>query len=210
MGIDHSKEEEGFDNREDGPISDDQMKEFVEKTQFTPQDIQHLLLAYRKIGGSADGDGVISEEEFKTQIKFANEKIADKIYKMIDVDGDSNIQFSEFVYGLNAFHPGANLDTKINMCFGAYDEDGSGGISKEEVREIIGMSLENNSMVNLDEPHLQQLLDDLFELYDTSGEEEGNMSVTDFRKMVTKAPGILDSFTFDISMLPTLDHLKND
>lgn len=209
MGTGHSKEEEGFDNREDGPISDDQMKEFVEKTEFSPQDIQHLLLAYRKIGGSADGDGVISEEEFKTEIKFANDKIADKIYRMIDVDGDSNIQFSEFVYGLNAFHPKANLDTKINMCFGAYDEDGSGGISKEEVREIIGMSLENNSMVNLDEPHLQQLLDDLFELYDTSGEEDGNMSVSDFRKMVTKAPGILDSFTFDISMLPTLDHLKS-
>ena len=93
MGINQSKVEDNFDSREDGPISEELMKEYVEKTQFTPQDIQHLLLAYRKIGGSADGDGVISEEEFKTEIKFANEKIADKIYKMIDVDGDSNIQF---------------------------------------------------------------------------------------------------------------------
>ena len=70
------------------------------------------------------------------------------------------------------------------------------------------MSLENNILIQLDEPHLQQLLDDLFDLYDTSGEDEGNMSVSDFRKMVTKAPGILDSFTFDVSMLPSLEELK--
>lgn len=210
MGAGESKDGEiMFDGREDGPISDDQMDEFIEKTQFSPKEIQHLLLAYRRIGGSTTGDGVINEEEFKTQIKFANEKIADKIYHMIDVDGDQNIQFSEFVYGLNAFHPGADLETKINMCFGAYDEDGSGGISKNEVREIIEMSLENNVFIKLDEPHLNQLLDDLFDLYDSSGEEEGNMSLSDFKRMVRKAPGILDSFTFDISMLPPLDALKN-
>ena len=208
MGNNHSSSDDNFDTREDGPLSEEQMKEYLEKTQFSPQDMQHLLLAYRKIGGSATGDGVISEEEFKSEIKFANDKIADKIYHMIDVDGDSNIQFSEFVYGLNVFHPKADLETKINVCFGCYDEDGSGGISKDEVREIVGMSLENNIFIKLDEPHLQQLLDDLFELYDTSGEEDGNMSVSDFRKMVMKAPGILDAFTFDISMLRSLEQLK--
>ena len=208
MGIGQSRNEDGYEKREDDPISPEQMDEFLEKTQFSPEEIRHLLLAYRKIGGSSVGDGVISEEEFKTEIKFPNQKIADKIYKIIDVDGDHNVQFDEFVYGLNIFHPKASLDTKINVCFGCYDEDGSGGISKDEVREIIGMSLENNILIQLDEPHLQQLLDDLFDLYDSSGEDEGNMSVSDFRKMVTKAPGILDSFTFDISMLPSLEELK--
>ena len=53
------------------------------------------------------------------------------------------------------------------------------------------------------------LVDDLFDLYDSSGEEEGNMSLDDFKKMVRKAPGILDAFTFDIAMLPPLDELKN-
>lgn len=209
MGVEESRDENAIDGREDGPISEEQMNEFLEKTQFSPKEIQHLLLAYRKIGGSTDGDGVIDEQEFKTQIKFANEQIADKIYHMIDVDGDQNIQFSEFVYGLNAFHPQADLDTKIDMCFGAYDEDGSGGISKNEVRDIIEMSLDGNPFIKLDEPHLMQLIDDLFDLYDSSGEEEGNMSLSDFKKMVKKAPGILDSFTFDISMLPPLEELKN-
>ena len=204
-----NSEDDEFDGREDGPISDEMMKEFTEKTQFTPKDIQHLLLAYRKIGGSSEGDGIISEDEFKSEIKFSNDKIADKIYHMIDVDDDHNIQFSEFVYGLNAFHPDADLNIKIDKCFGAYDEDGSGGISKKEVRDIIEMSLDGNIFINLDKPHLDQLLDDLFDLYDSSGEEEGNMSLTDFRKMVKKAPGILDSFTFDISMLPSLEELKN-
>lgn len=210
MGVNESKDnEDGYDGREDGPISDEQMNEFVEKTQFTPKDIQHLLLVYRKIGGSSTGDGIISEDEFMQEIKFPNDKIGDKIYHMIDVDGDHNIQFSELVYGLNAFHPNADLENKIEKCFGAYDEDGSGGISKNEVLDIIEMSLEGNQFINLDKPHLDQLVDDLFDQYDSSGEEEGNMSITDFKRMVKQAPGILDAFTFDISMLPPLDELKN-
>lgn len=209
MGNQQSKYEENFENREDGPISEELMKEFLTNTEFTPHDIQHLLLVYRKIGGSSDDDGVISEEEFKSNIKFTNDKIADKIYKMLDVDGDRNIQFTEFVYGLNIFMPGADINTKIEKCFGAYDEDGSGGISKNEVYEIINMSLDGNTFVNLDKPHLDQLVDDLFSIYDSSGDKDGNMSSLDFKNMVKKAPGILDAFSFDISMLPSLDELKN-
>ena len=209
MGVGESKENEEYEGREDGPISDEQMNEFLEKTQFGPKDIQHLLLVYRKIGGSSTGDGIISEDEFMKQINFPNDKIGDKIYHMIDIDGDHNIQFSELVYGLNAFHPNADLEEKIEKCFGAYDEDGSGGISKNEVLDIIEMSLDGNSFINLDKPHLDQLIDDLFEQYDSSGEEEGNMSLSDFKRMVKQAPGILDAFTFDISMLPPLDELKN-
>lgn len=209
MGNQQSKYDDEYEHREDGPISEEQMKEFLSNTQFSPQEIQHLLLAYRKIGGSTSDDGVISEDEFKNNIKFANDKIADKIYKMLDVDGDSNIQFSEFVYGLNIFHPGSDLDTRINKCFSAYDEDGSGGISKNEILEIIHMSLDGNSFVNLDKPHLDQLVDDLFELYDSSGDADGNMSSFDFMNMVKKAPGILDAFSFDISMLPSIEELRN-
>lgn len=209
MGNQQSKYDDELNNREDGPISEEQMKEFLSNTQFSPHDIQHLLLVYKKICGSISDDGVVSEHEFKSNIKFANDKIADKIYKMLDVDGDSNIQFSEFVYGLNIFLPGSDVNTKIEKCFSAYDEDGSGGISKNEVLEIIYMSLDGNTFMNIDKPHLDQLVDDLFEIYDTSGDKEGNMSSLDFKNMVKKAPGILDAFSFDISMLPSIEDLKN-
>ena len=59
MGNNQSSNDDSFDIREDGPLSEEQMKEYLEKTQFSPQDMQHNLLAYRKIGGSATGDGVI-------------------------------------------------------------------------------------------------------------------------------------------------------
>ena len=61
MGIGQSRNEDGYEKREDDPISPEQMDEFLEKTQFSPEEIRHLLLAYRKIGGSSVGDGVISE-----------------------------------------------------------------------------------------------------------------------------------------------------
>lgn len=211
MGINQSKGDEINFDTPDGPLSEAKMKEFIEKTQFTAPDIQTLLLVYRKIGGSTSdgGDGQIQFDEFKENIKFANDDIAEKIYNMIDADGDHNIQFEEFVYGLNIFHPHADINIKIEKCFQAYDDDGSGAISKEEVNSIIDMSLQNNTFLELTPSHRQQLIDDLFDEYDSSGCPEGNMSLGDFRKMVLHAPGILDSFEFDMGMLPSPDELKH-
>ena len=96
---------QGDDEGPDGPLNHDQMEEFTKNTSFTNKDIQQLLLVYRKIGGqtSGGGDGLIDEDEFKKNIKFANDEIASKMYHMIDVNGDQSIEFSEFVYGLNTF-----------------------------------------------------------------------------------------------------------
>ena len=127
---------------------------------------------------------------------------------MIDVDHDTNIQFDEFVYYLNVFHPKSDIILKIEKCFQACDDDGSGAISKEEVDSIIDMSLHNNCFLTLDPSHRQQLLDDLFDKYDSSGDPDGNMSLGDFRKMILQAPRILDSFQFDMAMLPSPDKLK--
>lgn len=210
MGSGQSKEEIINGDSHDGTLGDEKMAEFNANTHFTPSDIQTLLLVYKKIGGSIDEgkDGLIQFDEFTKNIKFSNPDIAMKIYKMIDVDGDSNIQFDEFVYGLNVFHPDSDINLKVEKCFQAYDDDGSGAISKEEVDSIIDMSLQNNTFVSLDPSHRKQLLDDLFDKYDTSGDPDGNMSLGDFRKMVLQAPGILDSFQFDMGMLPSPDELK--
>ena len=70
------------------------------------------------------------------------------------------------------------------------------------------MSLHNNCFLTLDPSHRQQLLDDLFDKYDSSGDPDGNMSLGDFRKMILQAPRILDSFQFDMAMLPSPDKLK--
>ncbi|OHS97459.1 Calcineurin subunit B [Tritrichomonas foetus] len=193
----------------DGPLTPEKMQEFTQRTQFSPKDIQHLLLVYRKIGGSTSdfGDGKIDEEEFLHSIKFSNEKIGRMMYQMLDTDGDHSVDFDEFVYGLNTFHPNAELNNKIVKCFKVYDSDGSGNVSKDEIKDIINISLENNTFMSMDEAHLDQLVDDLFEKYDTSGEDD--MSLTDFTKMITCSPGILDAFEFDVSMLPTPDELKH-
>lgn len=209
MGINESIDanEMGDDNEISGQL----MNEFEANTQFTPQELQQLFLVYRKIGGRSTngGDGVINKDEFIKEISFCNEEIGELMFSMIDVDKDRKVTFKEFVYGLNTFHPNnPNIDEKIQKCFQAYDEDHGGSISQNEVRQIINMSLDGNIFLELDEAHMQQLLDDLFAKYDTSGDPLGSMSLTDFKSMVLKAPGILDSFEFDTSMLPPLSELK--
>ena len=193
----------------DGPLSPEQMREFTEKTVFTPQDIQRLLLVYRKISGSTGqgGDGKIDIKEFLTHIKFINEEIGTLIYKMIDTNGDHKIDFAEFVEGLNIFCNGSDLKMKIRKCFEMYDNDHSQSIEKKEIKDIINMSRINNKFIDMDDAHLEELVYELLQEFDSS--RSGNkLTLNDFTKMVTKAPGILDAFEFDMSMLPTPEELK--
>ena len=193
----------------DGPLSPEQMCEFTEKTVFTPQDIQRLLLVYRKISGSTGqgGDGKIDIKEFLTHIKFINEEIGTLIYKMIDTNGDHKIDFTEFVEGLNIFCNGSDLKMKIRKCFEMYDNDHSQSIEKKEIKDIINMSRINNNFIDMDDAHLDELVYELLQEFDSS--RSGNkLTLNDFTKMVTKAPGILDAFEFDMSMLPTPEELK--
>ncbi|OHT12044.1 Calcineurin subunit B [Tritrichomonas foetus] len=203
---------------EGSQLSNDQMQEFLANTNFTPKEIQKLLLIYRKIGGyGISQTPKIEPEEFVQALKYSNPEIGFLMYKMIDSDGSGTIEFSEFVEGLNAFLPESPLDKKIELCFNVYDDDHGGTISKDEVTKIIMMSTKDNQFIQLDDAHLNLLVDELFEKYDSSlvgvtedDDEEkrkGNMSLADFAKMVKASPGILDIFEFDTSMLPSPEEI---
>lgn len=188
----------------DGQLSPDDIQHYVESTHFTHQQVIKLMQKYQELAGTSaiGGDGRIDEEEFITKMKIPNRQIGSIMYHMLDADGGGDIDFNEFVMGLNSFLPEADLAGKIDLCFKAYDMDGSNSISKDEVQSIIDMSLEGNTFINMEKAEMEQLLDDLFDEYDP--QHTGDLTKEQFTKMVKKAPGILECFEFN------MENIEND
>lgn len=181
---------------EDG--TDLKLEEVIKSTHFTqPQ----ILLLYRKYQDLTHGrsGGQIEEQDFIEKMGFANKKIGSLIYHMLDSDGSNSLSFVEFLFGLDSFLPQAPIDKKIELCFKAYDGDNSGAVSKEEIRDILDISINNNIYLELSEAQIQNLIDELFEKYDVSG--EGEITFSEFREMVLNAPGIIECFNFNIDDL---------
>lgn len=185
----------------DGNITREYLQELHEKgIQFTAQEIIQLVNKYRELAGTTElgGDCRINEDEFITKMKIRNEKIGKLMYKLLDADGNGTMDFDEFILGLNIFHPDSPIEKKAVACFRAYDADGSGSISKDEIRSIVNISLENNTLMEMDEEHISELLDDLFKDYASDGEE---MTMDDFTRMICDAPHALDFLEFDVQGL---------
>lgn len=176
-----------------GRLSPDDIERLTNETFFTASQIVKLMQLYQTL---TRGSSKIQEEEFITKLKIPNKHIGSIMYQMLDTDGSGDIDFQEFLFGLNAFLPQAPIDDKIRLCFRAYDSDGSEAVSKEEVEDIINISLINNPFVQLNRPELEQLLDDLFDEYDE--DRSGELTYPQFEKMVRRAPGILECFEFDM------------
>lgn len=110
----------------------------------SPEDLAHLLQAFREFDG--DNSGTISSEEFHIIMKKLGKRLPkaeiDKIYEGIDVDGDGTIGYTEFVAGALEFR-GQIEEWKVRSAFLEMDRDHSGYITHEELRSMFSSSEED-------------------------------------------------------------------
>ena len=78
-----------------------------------------MIVGYRKLYGD------LAEEE------------VDKILRVADIDGSGEIDYSEWLVAtLN--RRSLISDEKLQIAFGFFDKDGSGSISVDELKEVLG------------------------------------------------------------------------
>ena len=182
-----------------GDLSPEDVARLVRETNFKDRDIVLLANKYKQLIGSDQSNRTITENAFIAQMNIANKKIGSLMYRMLDINGSGELDFQEFVAGLNAFLPQTPIDRRIEMCFRAYDTDGNDTISKKEVREIVELSLDGNRFLEMSDEALEQLIDDLFGEYDSH--MKGTLSRQEFARMVRKAPGILEFLELDVASI---------
>ena len=90
----------------------------------------------------ANNDGKLSREELIDGYRNIYGELAedevDKIMRAADIDGSGEIDYSEW---LVATVNKKNLisDEKLTTAFKFFDKDGSGSISIDELKEVLGM-----------------------------------------------------------------------
>lgn len=89
-----------------------------------------------------NGDGHLSKEEILEGYEEhfgipINEEDVDKMMKNVDIDGNGVIEYTEFVMAtMNEKNMVSN--EKLQQAFKMFDKDGSGTITPDEIKEVLG------------------------------------------------------------------------
>lgn len=112
-------------------------------TQISSKDIEHLKRVFECI--DKNGDGNITLKELKDGLKDVKNK--DELMNIMegaDTDGSGTINYTEFIAATmeqNMYLKEENLRTAFQM----FDKDGSGKISVEEMKVVLGAELEGQT-----------------------------------------------------------------
>ena len=128
-----------------------------------------------------NGDGVLSRKEiidgYKKTYGTVDENEIDNMIHVIDLDGNGEIDYNEF---LNcAINKDKILSNeRLEVAFTAYDTDGSGKISVDEIMTIFTKGAKNNEAANKD------VFEKMLKEADDNG--DGEISFNEFKAIMKK------------------------
>jgi serine/threonine-protein phosphatase 2B regulatory subunit len=172
-----------------------------EETGFGVDELRVLFPKYSRIASSQQADGKIDITEFKAALALSNDGFADRLFRAFDSDQSRDVDFAEFVRGMQALSDRATVAQKARFCFRVYDADSNGTIDREELRAILQHSLIENSPVKLSDEQIARMIDRTYDKMDTDA--DGGISFEEFEREAAKNPSILACSTICLDGLLT-------
>lgn len=128
-------------NSKSGALSKEILEELQLNTKFTEEELCAWYQSFLKECPS----GLITKQEFQSiYSKFFPEAdpkaYAQHVFRSFDANSDGTLDFKEYVIALHMTTSG-KTNQKLEWAFSLYDVDGNGTISKNEVLEIVTVSL---------------------------------------------------------------------
>jgi len=125
-----------------------------------------------------NGDGVLTRDEIYDGYKnilgeVEATKEVDRIMKEADLDKSGAIDYNEFLIACSNRQKLLNKE-KLEATFKMFDKDGSGSISANEIKDVLGNALGGD----------QKLLDQIVSEVDDNGDKE--ISLKEFKEMMLK------------------------
>jgi len=126
-----------------------------------------------------DGDGTITIVELKEVMKSLGQNPTEnelkQMIKSVDDNGDNEIDFEEFLILMSSKKPGNDdPDKELKDAFAVFDADGSGTISRTELKKLM-----KNLGQSLSDAELDAMMDEV----DTDG--SGEIDFAEFKSMMT-------------------------
>lgn len=159
-------------NSSDLPFTPKELQALQESTALTEAQIVRLYKRFVKL--DTDKSGNISREEFNSIPALASNPLVDRVLAVMDANGDSTVDFGEFVRALSVLSSQTSKEEKLRFTFKMYDIDGDGRISNKDLyqtlRIMVGM--------NLTGVQLQQIVDKTF--IEADSDRDGYITFEEF------------------------------
>jgi len=120
-------------------IDSDVVKKLQEQTNFDKVEVSKLYETFMSI--SKGGKEPLDREQFRIGLgklekcglkNLDDSPFVERLFTLLDTNGDGTVDLQEFVSGLSLLCKGS-VEEKLALSFKAYDLDGNGFISKEEL-----------------------------------------------------------------------------
>jgi Ca2+-binding EF-hand superfamily protein len=181
-----------------------------EQTGFDKVEVNELYNIFQKLSPSCGGKfdkatfRKALQELGKVGLKSADDTpFADRLFSLLDTNGDGSLDLTEFVTGLSMLCKGS-VEDKLALSFKAYDIDGNGFITKDELALMFKQAwmagysalcmahgteqMSNADLQEFSEEMATLFAENAFESLDTNG--DGKLSFQEFKEFAMAEPKI--------------------
>ena len=171
-----------------------------ESTRFDIGTIQRMHVAFNYISSSVKDDGIIDPEEFQLALGFSSLKFCQRIFQLIDGDGDMKIDFNEFVSSMSILVSLNEVDErerddlieeKLKFSFQVYDEDKDDKISTAELARALQDVMDSRGIF-ISDRDLAYVVRATFA--QASVEQEDVITYDEYKRLVVNNPASLATF----------------
>ncbi|GET88440.1 calcineurin B subunit, putative [Leishmania tarentolae] len=138
------------------PLTAEELQNIREATALTDAQVQRLYKSFSKL--NRDRSGKITRAQFNSIPALASNPLVDRVLAVMDTDGDSTVDFGDFVRALAVLSSATSKKEKLRFTFKMYDIDGDGRISNRDLFQMLSIMVG----ANLSQMQLQQIVDKTF------------------------------------------------
>eukprot|EP01100_Stratorugosa_tubuloviscum_P011367 TRINITY_DN506_c1_g1_i2.p1 TRINITY_DN506_c1_g1~~TRINITY_DN506_c1_g1_i2.p1 ORF type:complete len:226 (-),score=111.43 TRINITY_DN506_c1_g1_i2:144-821(-) len=191
-------------------VQQEDVARFANETNIENVEASKLYDAFRKIAanGRVDRFGFLQGLGYLEEAGLKNIKdtpFGERLFQMLDVNGDGSLDLQEFVGGLSLLCKGS-MEEKLAISFKIYDLDGNGYITHSELVQMFksvwisglralavtsGFSSEIEGIEGVSDQIAEMFAKDAFEKIDTDG--DGKLSEEEFKLFALSDPTITAS-----------------
>jgi predicted ferric reductase/Ca2+-binding EF-hand superfamily protein len=155
-------------------------------------DAELLSTLEKAFAHHAGADARIDRAELQKALGLRSEYLANRVFALLDADGDGAITRDEFFAGVRGLVFGSDRD-KLLFAFRLHDHDGDGFLDRTDLLRMISVSLAESDIVERAGHTAEQLVSALLRAADA--DRDGRLSFADFEAHVRKRPALLHKMT---------------